>query len=128
LLYKKNKKRKAADGYSQKISEIDAGWYEHVTIRNYRILNKTVTKKGIKLVIMQYPFRSVEPLKKIFKNKKNLVYVDNESIFKEAVVRESYEKYFTDRFGGDFGHTTVNGDRLLAANAANVIFKEFFGK
>jgi len=128
LLYNKNKKRKAADGYSQKINKIDTGWYQPVTIQNYRTLKKIVTKKGIKLVSIQYPMRSVEPLKKIFKDKESLVFVDNEKIFEEAVARENYEKYFIDRFGRNFGHCTVKGDRLLAENAANVILKEFFGK
>jgi len=126
LLNKKKKKGKAADGYSQKTSAIDTGWYKHVTIQNYRILKEIVTKKGIKLVFMQYPVRSVEPLKKIFKSEESLVYVDNERIFKEAIARENYDKYFIDKSGDDFGHCTVKGDRLLAENAANVILKEFF--
>jgi len=91
-------------------------------------LNKTVSKKGIRLVIMQYPVRSIEPLKKIFNDKESLVFVDNEKIFKEAVARENFDAYFTDRFRYDFGHCTVKGNRLLAENAANVILKEFFGK
>jgi len=128
LLYEKNKKRKAADGYSQKISEIDTGRYPPVTIQNYQILKNTVTNKGIKLVSMQYPVRNIEPLKKIFKSKEGLVFVDNEQIFKEAIARENYDKYFTDNFGGDFGHCTVKGNRLMAENVANVILKEFFKK
>jgi len=128
LLYKNNKKGKAVDGYSQKISEIDAGWYPPVTIQNYQILKNTVTNKGIKLVSMQYPVRSVESLKKIFKSKEGLVFVDNEQIFKEAIARENYDKYFTDNFGGDFGHCTIKCNRLLAENVANVILKEFFKK
>jgi len=75
---------------------------------------------------MQYPVRSVEPLKKIFKDKKSPVFVDNEKIFKEAMARENYDKYFLDKFRKDFGHCTVTGNRLLAENAANVILKEFF--
>jgi len=126
MLNKKNKKRKAADEYSQRIGAIDTGWYEQVTIQNYRILKEIVTKKGIKLVSMQYPVRSVEPLKKIFKDKESLVFVDNEKIFKEAVARENYDEYFTDKFRDGFGHCTVKGNRLLAENAANVILKEFF--
>jgi len=31
-------------------------------------------------------------------------------------------------FGGDFGHCTHKGNRLLAENIANVIFKEVFSK
>ena len=77
---------------------------------------------------MQYPVRSVEPLKKIFTDKESLVFVDNEKIFKEAMARENYDTYFVDKFRDDFGHCTVKGDRLLDENAANVILREFFGK
>jgi hypothetical protein len=31
-------------------------------------------------------------------------------------------------FGGDFGHCSRNGNRLLAKNIADVILKEVFGK
>ena len=31
-----------------------------------------------------------------------------------------------DMFGGDFGHCTVKGNRLLAENVARVILKEIF--
>jgi len=75
---------------------------------------------------MQYPIRSVQPLKDIFKDKEGLVFVDNEQIFKEAVARENYEEYFIDKLGMDFGHYTAKGYELLAENAANVILKEFF--
>ena len=72
--------------------------------------------------------RSIQPLKKIFKEDEDVVFVDNERIFKDAVRKEGYNEYFRDMFGGDFGHCTQKGNRLLAGNIANVIFKEVFGK
>jgi len=33
-----------------------------------------------------------------------------------------------DMFGGDFGHCTQKGNKLLAGNIADVILKEVFGK
>jgi len=78
---------------------------------------------------VQYPMHSVASLKKIFQGvEQGIIFVDNEKIFKEAVRKSRYNEYFRDMFGGDFGHCTVKGNRLLAENIANVIIKEIFGK
>ena len=68
--------------------------------------------------------RNIEPLKRIFNEKKDLIFVDNERLFKEAVEKEDYNEYFNDIFAGDFGHCTPKGNRLLAENIANEILKE----
>jgi len=85
-------------------------------------------KRGIKLVCVQYPMRNVELLKIIFEPGQGIIFVDNESIFKEAVNKSSYNEYFRDISGGDFGHCTAKGNRLLAGNIASVILKEVFKK
>ena len=72
--------------------------------------------------------RSIESLKKIFEGQTGVIFVDNERIFKDAVKREGYKEYFKDMFGGDFGHCTPKGNRLLAENIADVILKEVFSK
>jgi len=128
LLYKKKNKRKTGVGYFQTTRKTEGNWYAPATIQNYQMLREIAANKGIKLVFMQYPIRSIEPLKKMFKDKEGLVFVDNEQIFKEAVARENYDKYFLNGFGWNFGHCTIEGNRLLAENAANVILKEFFRK
>jgi len=112
--------------HSKENNETKIGWYEHITVFNYNILKENIIRKGIKLVSMQYPMRSVKPLKKIFNNSKGIAFVDNEQIFKEAVKRGNYDKLFIDNFGGDFGHCTFEGERLVAENAARVILKEYF--
>jgi len=58
----------------------------------------------------------------------NIIFVDNEKIFLDALKETSYRDIFRDRFGGDFGHCTIKGNRLLATNVANVILKECFDK
>jgi len=70
--------------------------------------------------------RSVEPLKEMFRNREGIIFVDNERPFKERVAKEGYDEYFADMFGGDFGHCTEKGNRLLAGNIANTILKECF--
>jgi len=80
-------------------------------------------------VCVQYPLRSVNPLKKIFKGfTQGVIFVDNEKIFKDAVAQEGYEAYFSDKFAGDFGHCTKKGNRLLAQNIANAIVKGISNK
>jgi hypothetical protein len=72
--------------------------------------------------------RNVEPLKRIFEKDKGVIFVDNEQVFKEAVRESGYKEYFTDMFGGDFGHCTQKGNELLAQNIADVILREVFNK
>jgi hypothetical protein len=72
--------------------------------------------------------RNVEPLKRIFEQDKGVIFVDNESVFKEALKKASYKEYFKDMFGGDFGHCTDQGNQLLAWNVTNTTLKEIFGK
>jgi hypothetical protein len=55
-----------------------------------------------------------------------VLFVDNEAVFKNAICNAGYNTYFIDMFGGDFGHCTSLGNRLLAENIAGVILKEVF--
>jgi len=45
-------------------------------------------------------------LKRVFKEKRGITFVDNEKIFRERVAIEGYDEYFVYMFGGDFGHCT----------------------
>ena len=49
---------------------------------------------------------NVELLKRVFKEKRGITFVDNEKIFRERVAIEGYDEYFVYMFGGDFGHCT----------------------
>jgi hypothetical protein len=73
--------------------------------------------------------RDIQHLKDIFQDyAKGIMFVDNKSVFEEAIRQGSYVEYFRDMFGGDFGHCTNKGNRLLAENIADAIVKEAFGK
>ncbi|HAF96524.1 MAG: hypothetical protein A2021_01820 [Elusimicrobia bacterium GWF2_52_66] len=101
--------------------------YNPFTTNNYHALKTILDKRKIRLVCVQYPMRNVAPLKNIFAEKAdNIVFVDNEKIFKEAVRKEGYAAYFRDIFGGNFGHCTDTGNKLLGENIAGVILKEIF--
>lgn len=126
--YMKLGKYKLAEKYFQKASKIRVKYYNHRTSYNYKKFKEIVSKKGIRIVCVQYPMRSIIPLKNMFESKEGIIFVNNESIFKKAVQEKGYEEYFIDIFGGNFGHCTPKGDKLLAENIANVILKEVFDK
>jgi len=94
---------------------------------NYRRLKEILDRRGVMLVCMQYPMRSMEPLKNIFQGRDGgIIFVDNEKIFKDAVKSGSLKDYFTDLFAGDFGHCTPKGNKLLAGNIADVLSRELW--
>mgnify|MGYP001766740497 CR=1 FL=1 len=93
-----------------------------VTVRAYRALKQELDRRGILLVCVQYPMRSLGLLKEILGDgETGVFFVDNERSFREAVSREGFSSYFEDMFAGDFGHCTAKGNRLLAENVAQVI-------
>jgi Flp pilus assembly protein TadD len=127
-LYRHNDRKELAEEYCRKASKTRSAEYCPMAVSNYQKLKEILDKRGIKLVCVQYPMRNIGPLKKIFAAYDGVVFVDNEKVFKKAVVRGGYEEYFVDMFAGDFGHCTNKGNRLLAENIANVILKEYFKK
>jgi len=128
ICYEKKGEYGVAEEYYKKANELRLKLHNTMTINNFYKIKQILDRKGIQLVCVQYPMRSVESLKKIFAGQKGIIFVDNEKVFKKAVRREGYDKYFLNMFGGDFGHCTPKGNRLLAENIANVILKEYFNK
>ncbi len=118
-------------GCAEEAKDLMSKCYFSVTIPNYIKLKDILDARGIKLVCVQYPMRKLEPLENIFKGEKqtdNIIFVDNQRVFEEAVEREGYDKIFTDNFGTIFGHCTRKGNGILAENIANTILKEAFGR
>ena len=127
-LYEKMGKPDLAQEYAARERRLRLENTAALTVKNYRRLKAILDRKGIKLVCVQYPVCNVEPLKRIFEKDGGVIFVDNESLFKQAVRKGSYKEYFIDMFGGDFGHCTPKGNMLLAQNIANVILREIFKK
>jgi len=120
---------KLAEEYGERAREIRLSSYNPNTVDNYRKLKRILDKRGITYVCVQYPMRDVESLERIFRDDaEGIIFVDNERLFKDAVQKDGYREYFRDMFGGDFGHCTKKGDRLLAENIANAILKEAFNR
>jgi len=114
---------KEADKYFELQTEYSMMYETPTTQKNYKILAAICKDKKIKLIAMQYPIRSIQPLKKMLENFNEVVFVSNEIRFKEALKEKGYEKIFRDRFAGDFGHCTDYGNRLIAENVAETIVK-----
>jgi tetratricopeptide (TPR) repeat protein len=127
-LYEELGKTELAKEYAEKARSWGLEINAAVTVDNYRKLKKILDRKGIKLVCVQYPVRSVDPLKRIFEKDKDVIFVDNERVFKDAMRDSGYNEYFTDMFGGDFGHCTPKGNMLIAQNIADVILREVFNR
>ncbi len=125
LLYDETDRHVLAQKYFDKVDKLRIKLYTDAIYYNYIQLKESLDKKGIKLVCAQYPMRSIEPLKRMLEPCKGVIFVDNEKVFKEAVQQADYGEYFEDMFGGDFGHLTSKGNRLLAENIANNILGEF---
>ncbi len=113
-----------ASRYFKEANEAREKFYLSTTVTNYRKVAITLRKNAVKYICMQYPMRSIMPLKNILAEYPEVVFVDNEEIFKDSVKKGGYTNYFADLFAGDFGHCTSKGNRLLAENLATVISRE----
>lgn len=121
ILYHDTGKSTLSEDYLRKADELRRQRYSEVTINNYKKIKAILDENKIKLVCVQYPLRSIENLKGIFDKESNIIFVDNELSFKNALKKMSYKDLFIDLFAGDFGHCTKNGNRLLAENIATAI-------
>lgn len=126
LLYERQGDNRSAEYYFRESNRLRLGYYNPVTSYNYQRLKEILLHRGVKLVCVQYPIRSIEPLKKMLEPHEGIIFVDNEMVFRKALKESNYDEYFRDIFAGDFGHCTDKGNELLAENIANVILKEHF--
>jgi tetratricopeptide (TPR) repeat protein len=128
-LYEEIGNNSAAEEYRKKTEDLLLTKFNSVPRYNYLRLKEVLDKYGIKLVCVQYPMRSIRPLKDIFRGaEEGIIFVDNQASFRKAVKRDGYTEYFIDNFGGDFGHFTQKGNELLVEKIANAILKEVFNK
>ena len=116
--------REAAEKYFLKARAHFATEYNPKTRRNYLALERILERRGIPLVAVQYPLRSVDTLKRMLASPPDVRFVDNEDLFRQALATARYDEIFSDHFGGDFGHMTPRGNRLLAENVATTILQE----
>jgi tetratricopeptide (TPR) repeat protein len=128
LCYEVQEKHALANELLKELNALRLEKYNPITRYNYQKLREIVIQRRIKLVCVQYPVRSIQQFKKMLEPYGDIIFVDNEKIFKEALKQGSYDEYFEDSFGGDFGHCTKKGNRLLADNIACVIKENLFNR
>lgn len=120
-LYKIMGSADRAREYSRRAEEVSLANINPETRHNFKLLRDMVLGQGLKLVLVQYPVRSVNPLKAMAGNDPRIIYVDNERLFKDALQRLDQNDLFEDMFAGDFGHCTPRGNRMLAQSVARAI-------
>jgi tetratricopeptide (TPR) repeat protein len=96
-------------------------WELPATRRNYPAIIAQIQLGHAIPMVMQYPRRPVAPLQEVLHNESGIVYVENFQNFETALRTKKYEDLFIDKFGGDFGHFTVEGSDLIASEVARVI-------
>lgn len=126
-IYADTERLQLSDEYNNKANEVRLNKYNPIMRYNYLRLRDMLAGRGIRWIVVQYPLRAVQQLKNILgEGNLNMIYVDNEDIFRTAVDKEGYDYYFVDAGAGDFGHCTPKGNKILAENIAKTIISKWF--
>jgi tetratricopeptide (TPR) repeat protein len=129
VLYECLGKPDLAKEYARRVNRSILDFNTPLTAHNYRRIKEILDSRAIRFVAMQFPMRNVESLKNMFLgDEKGVIFIDNEAVFKEAVIKDGYKEFFCDMFGGDFGHCTKRGNLLMAENIADAIITKVFRK
>lgn len=96
--------------------------------QNYEQILKSIYdfNPNIKVVLMQYPCRSLDDLVSMLKNSQyynKIIFLSNETNFKNILKTKTINEVFADLFAGDFGHCTDFGNRMIADNLAETLMK-----
>lgn len=100
---------------------------DSMTRRNHRALKALLDERGVRLVAVQYPTRSLDLLARYFEPSEGVILVDNEAVFRRALEAEPFDALFSDDCYGGFGHGTARGNRLLAESVAAAILPALGG-
>jgi hypothetical protein len=104
---------------------IEAKYSYPPAVHQYNTLKRILDEHNIKYVCVQFPLRDVNELKNLFSSPEDVIFVDNEKIFKDAIRKEGYGAYFRDNYKGNFGHFRAKSRGLLAENIADTIEQYF---
>lgn len=122
-LYEESGRPDLARKYAAELSAA-GGMFTYRTRVNFGELRRILGERGMRLAVMQYPMCGLEPLKELFDDPADIIFIDNERAFKKAVKEKGYAYYFKDMFAGNFGHCTRAGNELIARNAADALSGE----
>lgn len=126
-LYDETGRGERAQEHKRAMDELAGRSVLAITRSNYRAAVEMLRARGTRVVAMQYPMRSARILRHMLDDRDDVIFVDNERHFKEAVRGAGYDAIFRDRAGGDFGHLTPRGIEILAAHLLETVFHPLFG-
>lgn len=97
-----------------------------MTKHNYRRIIDMAGKYLIPVLAVQYPLQPALPLRALFakdiqERPTSIFVIENQKNFQDALRRMSYQDLFTDYFGGNFGHATREGNKLIAQQVGFII-------
>ena len=115
-------KKLGEKGFSFEIQK--GGDSKSITRYHFQLLYRIVSRRGIRLIVMQYPLRHIRDMKEMFQGYEDILFVSNRENFLEALEEADFEDIFSDRCYYDFGHGTAKGNRLIAQNLAHAIERE----
>ena len=124
LQYLKQKDFKKADKYFNDAEKTRLKTPLKALDTLYKLMLKRLTDKNIKVICMQFPMRSIKPLKEMLKNEpyyNQISFISNEKLFKKALMKKDYKEIFRDQWAGDFGNCTDLGNTMIAENVANTL-------
>jgi len=119
--YQKQGRLDQAKEYLQKAAVCQMTEYYPATLVNYSLLLDKILSRHVKVIVMQYPLRDIDPLKNYLGQRKDVIFVENIQNFRQALAKGSYNQYFKDNFAYNFGHCTRAGNGLIAHNLVEVI-------
>ncbi len=122
-LYRQKGMSYLAQVYLDKSQNFLKEQYSLGTVETYQAIAKIVLERDIKLIVMQYPLRSIKPLQEFLTGQEGITFVENIGNFEKALTSKNYNDLFSDNFGLDFGHCTKKGNELIAKQLAEVIVK-----
>lgn len=122
--YQRQGKKALSLEYFQKAAGSQMPEYCPATLVNYSLLLDKILSRHIKVIVMQYPMRDIDPLKDYLGRRKGVIFVENKQNFKQALPDGGFRRYFKDNFAYDFGHCTRAGNELIAKNLKEVILKD----
>jgi len=117
---------KKAEEYFRTAEELRLKYPNKQTYGLYKLIIKKLTDNNIKVICMQYPVRSIEPLKQMLKNEQyygRIEFLSNEENFKNMLKEKQFFEIFSDQFAGDFGHYKQEGGTLIAENLVESLSK-----
>ncbi len=94
---------------------------ERQTAASYERVGRLLRERGVAWIALQYPLRPLESLRALTAGFPEATLVELREPFLAAARREPAPRLFYDRFGGEFGHATPEGDRLIAEAAAEAV-------